>query len=248
MTSLGLSLAIRTLTRFPVPGRGEEAPEKSLFWFPFVGALLGLCSYGVASLPLAGTVRAALVLALTAYLTRAFHLDGLADFADGLGGGWTRERALEIMRDSHSGAFAVVTLIVVLLVQYSCLTIIVDALAPALILAPAIGRLMQVIAASFLPYARSGEGTASQLVRRATRRHSLLPLVQVLGTCLVLYLFFNEELALKALSALGCALLMSLVVMQVAKRRLGGVTGDVLGAIEVLGESAALLGFLLPLA
>jgi len=63
-----------------------------------------------------------------------------------------------------------------------------------------------------------------------------------------LYLFFDEELALKALTALGCALLMSLVVMQVAKRRLGGVTGDVLGAIEVLGESAALLGFLLPLA
>jgi adenosylcobinamide-GDP ribazoletransferase len=248
VTSLGLSLAIRTLTRFPVPGKGEDAPEKSLFWFPLVGAVLGLCSYAVALLPFEASVRAALVLALSAYLTRAFHLDGLADFADGLGGGWNRERALEIMRDSHSGAFAVVTLIVVLLLQYSCLTVLVDSHPQALILAPAIGRLMQVLAASALPYARSGEGTASQLVRRASKKHGILPFAQVLAARTLCYFSYDETFALKAFLALGLALLMNLTVMRVAKKRLGGATGDVLGAIEVLCESAALLAFLLPLA
>ncbi len=248
MNSFGLSLAFRTLTRFPVPGSGEDNPQRSLFWFPFIGALLGWCSYAVSLLPFDAVVRASLVLAVGTYLTRGFHLDGLADFADGLGGGWSRERALEIMRDSHSGAFAVITLITVLLLQYSCLAVLVDALPAALIVAPALGRLMQVLAASFLRYARPGEGTASLLVRSAGKKHSILPFAQVLVSCMILYYFYDETFALKSLLALGCALCMNLVVMKVANRRLGGVTGDVLGAIEVLCESAALLGFLIPLA
>lgn len=248
MTLHGLSLAFRTLTRFPFPGKGEDKPEKSLFWFPLVGAVLGLCSYGIALLPLSDAVRSALIVAAGAYLTRGFHLDGLADFADGLGGGYTPERTLAIMRDSHSGAFAVITIVVVLLLQYSCLIELVRTLPPALILAPAVGRLMQVIAASFLPYAREGEGTASLLVRRSGKKHSIMPSLQVLAAFVLLYFFFDETFALKAFISLGCALVMDLVVMQVAKKRLGGVTGDVLGAIEVLCESASLLGFLLPLA
>lgn len=248
MTTLGFSLAFRTLTRFPFPGKGEDRPERSLFWFPFVGAVLGSCSYALSQLGLASAVRSALILALAAYLTRGFHLDGLADFADGLGGGYTRERALEIMRDSHSGAFAVITLIVVLLLQYSLVIELVDTLPFALILAPAIGRLMQVLAACFLPYARKGEGTASLLVRRSSKRHSILPCAQMLALLALVYWFFDETLALKGLLSLLCALVMNLIVMQLAKRRLGGVTGDVLGAIEVLCESASLLGFLLPLA
>ena len=248
MTLHSLSFAFRTLTRFPLPGNGEDTPEKSLFWFPLVGAVLGLCSYGIALLPLTDTVRAALIIAAGAYLTRGFHLDGLADFADGLGGGYSRERALAIMRDSHSGAFAVIVLITVLLVQYACITELVQTLPLALIFAPAIGRLMQVIAASFLSYAREGEGTASLLVRRSTRKHSIAPTLQVVVALVLLYYFCNETFALRALLSLGCALVMNLVVMRVAKKRLGGVTGDVLGAIEVLCESASLLGFLFPLA
>ncbi|NBK26075.1 MAG: adenosylcobinamide-GDP ribazoletransferase, partial [Spirochaetia bacterium] len=113
--------AFRTLTRFPLPHQEMEREERTLFWFPFVGAFLGLFSVGISFLPLPPSVLSALMIATSAYLTRGFHLDGLCDFADGLGGGWTKERALAIMKDSHSGAFALITLCCTLLIQYAAL-------------------------------------------------------------------------------------------------------------------------------
>ncbi len=246
MINLGLGGAIRTLTRFPLPYRELKNEQRILFWFPFIGAVLGLFSLCVSFIPLDNRIRAALVIAVSAYLTRGFHLDGLCDFADGLGGGWTADRSLEIMKDSHTGAFALISLFCTLLVQYACLQSLVD-IPLSLVYIPAVGRLMQVFAASFLPYAREGAGTAASLVRSAKPRHALLPVLQILIVLLILFLQDNE-LVLSYSISMALALLMTLLMMHISKKRLGGVTGDVLGAIEVLGETAAMIGFLLPLA
>jgi adenosylcobinamide-GDP ribazoletransferase len=239
-----LTFAIRTLTRLPI-GSGElEREERSLLYYPLVGALYGALYMALSFVPLPASIRGALVIALYAYLSRGFHLDGLSDFADGLGGGWTAERALAIMRDSHIGAFGTIALIVALLVQYSALLTLVDF--PLLLFyVPVAGRLMVVLAASFLPYAREGEGSASRLVRGAKRRHAIAPLVQVL---LLTGVYWYVGSGLEATAALVFSLVAALVVMALAKRRLGGVTGDVLGAVEVVAECAAMVGLLIPLA
>lgn len=244
---MSLGDALRTLTRFPLPAKKLLNEERMLFWFPLVGALLGLFSWLVCLLPLPTPVRSVLVIALGAYLTRGFHWDGLADFADGLGGGWTKERALAIMKDSHSGAFAVITVTITLLMQYSCLLMLVR-FPLVVVLAPVFGRYMQVLAASFLPYAREGEGTASALVRGAKKRHILFPSLQMLLLLALLALTIDHRLWLASLSSFAISFITTLVVLHIARKRLGGVTGDVLGAVEVLSETAALLGFLLPLA
>ncbi|MBG0767211.1 adenosylcobinamide-GDP ribazoletransferase [Sphaerochaeta halotolerans] len=246
MITLGLGGALRTLTRFPLPYRTLEKEQRILFWFPFVGALFGLFFVGASYLPFSAQIRSALILALSAYLSRGFHLDGLCDFADGLGGGWNKERSLAIMKDSNSGAFALITLFCVLLIQYASLQQLVD-IPLALLLVPMLGRLNQVIAASLMPYAREGEGTASLLVRSAKPYHIVLPLLQVV-IILVLLFLYSHEYAFNALIAFLLSLCTGMLVLLISRKRLGGVTGDVLGAVEVLTETAAMLGFLLPLA
>ncbi|MGH0053541.1 MAG: adenosylcobinamide-GDP ribazoletransferase [Sphaerochaetaceae bacterium] len=246
MINIGLGGALRTLTRFPLPYRVLEQEQRILFWFPFVGFLYGLISIAVSLLPLSSPVLSVLIISVTAYFTRGFHLDGLCDFADGLGGGWEKERALAIMKDSHSGAFALITLFCTLLFQYAALLQLVD-IPLALLWVPMLGRLEQVLAAAFLPYAREEGGTASLLVRSAKIRHAILPLLQVL-LVLLLFVVFQNQYAMCAFVALAASMVMGIFLMVVSQRRLGGVTGDVLGAIEILSESAAMLGFLLPLA
>lgn len=246
MIDCALGGAFRTLTRFPFPSKAIEREERTLFWFPFVGAFLGGCLILISFLPLAAAVRAALVIGFAAYATRAFHLDGLCDFADALGGGWTKQRALEIMKDSHTGAFALVALSVVFLIQYSCLQSLIE-MPLSLVLVPVYGRYMQVIAACCSSYAREGEGTASRLVRSATKKHMALPSLQIL-IVLTLLFWFSCEQAVAALAALVAGLIMTFVVLRISNKRLGGVTGDVLGAIEVLSETAMMIAFLLPLA
>ncbi|MEE3101345.1 MAG: adenosylcobinamide-GDP ribazoletransferase, partial [Pseudomonadota bacterium] len=122
---LGLALyALQFLTRIPIPAWVGHAPDmlaRAARWYPVVGALVGLAAgavyAGAATLGLAPLAGAALALAVSIALTGALHEDGLADTLDGLGGGATRERALEIMRDSRIGAYGAVGLGVALLVR-----------------------------------------------------------------------------------------------------------------------------------
>ena len=246
MIDWGLGGALRTLTRLPLAPKDLGKEERILFWFPLIGTLFGLCSVGISFLPLPLPVRSSLIIGFAAYGTRAFHLDGLCDFADGLGGGWTKEKALAIMKDSHIGAFGVIALSVVFLLQYSCLLSLVE-IPLTLLLVPAFGRYMQVIAASFSKYAREGEGTAGKLVRSSCKKHSILPSLQLMLLFLLLF-YFNIQYASAALVALLASFCMTIVMLRISNKRLGGVTGDVLGAIEVLSETAAMIGFLLPLA
>jgi len=242
-----LAFAIRTLTRLRVGSTPLEREERSLIWYPLVGALYGAVFVLCSLLPLSAGLRSALIISCSAYLSRGFHLDGLADFADGLGGGWSSERALAIMRDSHTGAFAVIALLATLLVQYSALQSLVEE-PLLLLLAPIFARLMIVLGATLLPYARTGEGSAASLVRGTRARHLLAPLAQVVALIALYARLAGPALGLRTAMGFLASLLGAVVVMRMAHKRLGGVTGDVLGAIEVVGESAALVGLLIPLA
>ncbi len=240
MSECGFTGAFRLLTRFPFPGTECTKESRLLFWFPLVGLVLGAFSVVIALLPISGFVRSSLIIATAAYLTRGFHLDGLCDIADGFGGGWTKEATLRIMRDSSVGAFALITLVCTLLVQVFTIAELLEYL-PLLLFVPALGRTMVVIASSISSYAREGEGTASVLVRQSKARHMVAPLLQLVIFTLILF-FLESPSFWPACSASLFALGMTGFLLRMSKKRLGGVTGDVLGAIEILSESSAYLG------
>jgi adenosylcobinamide-GDP ribazoletransferase len=238
--------ALRTLTRFSVPGSDSKTQSSMLFYFPVVGALLGLFSVAIALFPLPSMLASSLVVAVQAYSTRGFHLDGLCDMADGFGGGYDKERTLAIMKDSHLGAFAAIALVCTLLVQVASMSSILNLL-PILLFAPMLGRFMQVMACTTCTYARKEGGTAGILVNESKKRHALAPALQIL-LFLVVLAYLDSPSFYPAVGSLFLASAMFLFVRHLSVRRLAGVTGDVLGAIEVLCETAAYVGASLPLA
>lgn len=165
-------------------------------------------------------------------MSRGFHYDGLSDTADGFGGGWTRERRLEIMKDSRVGSFGVLAVGVVLLVQFALLSSLQDE--PFVLLStPVWARSSQVLVAVTHDYARK-EGTAGDLVRGAKGRHLLV----VLACCAMLLCLLRS---LPVLVGFLGAMAMGVYVGHVSQRKIGGVTGDVLGAVETLSAAASLL-------
>ncbi len=233
-------LALTFLTIFPWPRLGEVTSgdlARSLYWFPWVGAILGLGYWG-AGAGLAGLfpppAAAALFLTLTVILTRGLHLDGLADTVDGLGGGRTPEARLAIMKDSRLGAFGAVVLVLVLLLKFSFILVLLDrGMARSLMLFPLVSRWSLVFLASSAPYARPGgglgqamtEGATPQLVAGATIAGGFLAFLAGGAVGLI-------SLVLGGLAVLGFS--------RYFRRRLGGITGDVYGAVNEILETLVL--------
>ena len=237
----GLITAFRTLTLLPVPGRDAEDFSRSLPFFPVVGAVVGLIVAGVVwvfldrlGLPLAA---GAVGCALTALLTRGLHLDGLADTADALGGGRTRERRLEIMKDPHVGAFGVIAVSTCLLLKAAALSEIASFghgqflwIAVPFV----ISRTVMVEIAVLLPYARAEGGTASPFVRNSRPVHLIGALVVAAGVCFALSGYAGLLALLAGLVASGLLILWMRDVF-------GGVTGDLLGMANEVIETSLLL-------
>ena len=232
--------AIAFLTRVPV-GRlvlGADDVARGAALFPLVGAGIGAAvGATVAGLDTELTVllAAAVAVALEALLTGAIHLDALADTADGLGAG-TRERALEVMRDPAVGSFGATALVLDLLVKVSALVAVAaDSRAIlAVVAAFALGRAAPLALALALPYARPGSGSGLVLTERAARASLAVGIVLAVGISVA-------ALGLRGLALAAGAGLACLAVGVVARRRLGGVTGDVLGASAELATTAALV-------
>lgn len=237
MKGIGLATAFRTLTIFPFPGNESDSPATALYWFVPVALVLGSCIFGIAWLlaPVgAPFLTAALIVAVLAILTRAFHLDGLADMADAFGGGWTKERVLEIMKDSHVGAFGVITLCITLVVKISAVAVICEAgTIGYLILVPLFSRLLVVLQAVVNPYARPEGGTAGRLVAEASWKHLLVSLVWT-GALLAAVGFMSWRVVG---FVLGTGLVVTAYIANAGHRRIGGVTGDLLGATVELSET-----------
>lgn len=233
--------AVSFLTRIPV-GRavvlGPEDVARGAVAFPLVGAgigaLVGLVVIGLDA-RLTALVAAGLAVALEALLTGAIHLDALADSADGLGAG-SRERALEIMREPTIGAFGATALLLDVVVKTAALAAI--AAGPEAVLAVAaafaLGRAAPLALGWALPYARPDEGTGSALTGAAAEVSRALGIG--LGIGLVV-----AALGLRGIALVGAAAFAAAVVGLVARRRLGGVTGDVLGASVELATTLALV-------
>ncbi|MFO7854746.1 MAG: adenosylcobinamide-GDP ribazoletransferase [Paracoccaceae bacterium] len=229
--------ALGFLTRLPVPAAAWGAPgglAAAARWFPLAGAAVGLAAALVyaAAAALPAPVAALLALAASLALTGALHEDGLADTLDALGGHATRERALEILRDSRIGTYGALALILSVALRAACLASLSPAAAlAALPAAHAAGRAAMLLAPAGTPYARpAGLGAPLQPLPKAT-----LPAALALAALLAL------PAGLPGLLAFAAALAAAALVLAGLRARLGGWTGDGLGAMEQAGEIAALL-------
>lgn len=236
-----LSLALTFLTKIPWPWRGEATAAdlaRAMFWFPWVGALLGAIFAGVwlgLLRVLPGPAAAALLLVFSVWLTGGLHLDGLADTLDGLGGGNTPEDRLRLMKDSRVGAFGVLSLICVLLLKFAFLLAAAQkGVGPwPVFLFPVAGRWGMVLLAYLSPYARREGGLGQAMTQGVSSR-------SVAGAT-----FAALALALAAAGAPGLLLLAGAgflvwLASLYFNRKLGGVTGDVLGAANEIVEVAVL--------
>jgi adenosylcobinamide-GDP ribazoletransferase len=233
--------ALAFLTRVPV-GRltalGPDDVARGAVLFPVVGAGIGALVGGVAvglDSRLTLLLAAALAVAVEALVTGAIHLDALADTADGLGAP-TRERALEVMREPTIGSFGASALALDLLVKTAALAALVDGPDPVLAAtaALALGRTTPLALSWALPYAREGGGTGASLAGNA--RAPWLGAGLLLGVGVAV-----AALGLRGLWLAAGAAAAVLVVGVIARRRFGGVTGDVLGAAVELGTTLALV-------
>lgn len=236
-----LPAAFGLLSRLPVPVHGEAAQRRgaAAAWaFPLVGALLaGIAgtlhtTAMLAGLP--GTLSAILAVSALVLLTGALHEDGLADMADGVWGGWTRERRLEIMKDSRIGSYGVLVLILSVALRIGALA----SLPPlqvgwALVAASVLSRTAMVLLWGTLrPARRTGLSAHAGRPRAATCR---LAAVIGIGLCAALL-----PLGTAALCTIAAILAVGSVGL-IAWRKIGGQTGDVLGAAQQVAEIAVLL-------
>ncbi len=269
-------LAVQFFTRIPVTGRladwvgySPELLRASAAHFPGVGVVVGAVAAAVFALLLAvlpdtaftPLVAAVLSTIATVLLTGGFHEDGLADVADGLGGGYTRERALEIMKDSRVGAFGAMALVLAPLCKLALLALLgsVEGIPAALEQSPFNG--WYVCAALWTGHIVS-RGLPLVMIRLLphvgdTATSKSKPLADQISTIglLIAFLWCFMALALAALSLgainliVGCgfAALALLAMLRLFKRRLQGFTGDCLGTTQQVCEIAFYLGLALSL-
>ena len=264
-------LAVQFFTRIPITGRlaawvgySPEQLRASAAHFPGVGLVVGAVAAGVftgvqALLPestFAPLLAAALSTVATVLLTGGFHEDGLADVADGLGGSYDRERALEIMNDSRVGAFGALALVLALLCKVALLAILGSAesvaldaddapwagwtIAAALVLGHAVSRGLPLLLIRWLPHVGDTATSKSKPLADAISSDSLL--------VALVWCFVPLALGLLALSAINlivacsCSVLALLWMTRLFRRRLQGFTGDCLGATQQVCEIAFYFG------
>lgn len=232
--------AITFLTRIPLPvDETIYAPENfkgCIFYFPVVGlligAVVGLAWFGLKMI-FPATITAALLVLLQTLITGGLHIDGLMDTIDGLGGGRDRESRLIIMKDTHVGAFGVQGAVIFLLLRYAIYTRLNQSLLPVMVLAPVMGRQVQVWLQVLFPYARrQGLGSLFSIYG------DYLKLAVTTVTTILIMLIALEYNGLLLFLA-GCVF--SLLLALSWNRLLGGLTGDTYGAATELTEIFLLL-------
>lgn len=235
----GFITALQFLTRIPAGGSHDVTDETfggSVKYFTLVGAVIGAILAGFCYLAdpyLPANTLAALLILLEIGLTGALHCDGLMDTIDGVFSGRSRERMLEIMKDSRVGALGVTAFAALLLLKWSLLTDLAISLPlTTLFIMPVLGRLAMVIAIICFPYARP-EGLGKAFALYAGRP----ALYIAAGIAILLVAPFGHSAQLSLLAAAAFAHLAGRYFTKV----LGGLTGDVYGAITELTEILVLL-------
>ena len=238
--------ALMFLTRIPTPrwvGYDPDDLARSTAYFPLVGVVVGLGGGAVlwaAARAWPAYLAAALSTAATVWLTGAFHEDALADSCDGFGGGWNKEQVLTIMKDSRIGSYGAAGLTLALLTKVGAIAALASADASAavraLVVAHTLGRWSSLPLIWRLPYVREGEGAAAKARPFAA---SVTTSRLVTGTAATVAVT-AAALAPSGPAAVAAALALATVVTALAaryfRRRLGGMTGDCLGAANQVVE------------
>jgi len=242
---MGFMAAFQFLLISPALVRREFTPQemgRATGFFPVVGLLLGVVLAG-ADLLLGqlfpAPVRSALVLALWVVLTGGLHFDGFLDSCDGLFGGATPERRMEIMRDERVGAYALAGGALLMLVLFSSLSAITEERWAVLLLAPVLGRWGITLTVTAFPYARLA-GLGRDIKDHATRWQALMATLWTAAVVAALTWALRTYEPLIAL--LGAAVAWGVSSAWIL-RRIPGMTGDTYGAINMLIETAVLLTF-----
>ena len=238
--------SVGLLTALPVPARATASARGVLPWAPLVGLLLGGLATGVAVLgarlvsPLAGAVLALVALAA---LTRGLHLDGLADTADGLGPLRDRERALAVMRQGDVGPFGVAAVVLVLLLQAACLAHLLTVEGGWLAVWTAVATARVAMTRAGLPGTAVARGSRlGQAVAASVRPPVLGAWVLLLAVAAALAGGADLVRAAGVLGPAAAGLAAAELVLRRAGRRLGGVNGDVMGAMGEVTTAVTLLG------
>ena len=262
--------ALKFLTTIPAGKRWcERQPTvgKVVFWFPIIGLLIGFMLtfiYIPATRFFPHLVADAIILIIYIVVTGGFHLDGFADTCDGIFGGSTRERRLGIMRDSQIGSYGALCLICTVGLKYACLVSIdpeavaglsfisdhktISGLNPlylyacekgkVLLVMCALGRWSQVLGAALSSYARDEGGTGKIIIENVKIRHALyssfIPGILIFLFCGIKGIF------------IFCAVFFVVIfLVSYMKKKIGGMTGDTLGALNEVSELTVLLSFLI---
>ncbi|PRY24981.1 cobalamin-5'-phosphate synthase [Aliiruegeria haliotis] len=233
-----IALATALLSRLPVPVDADFARSrgaKAAWAYPlaglFVAAIAGGLGLLLLWLGLPGSLAAGIALGAQIVMTGAMHEDGLADAADGLWGGWDKERRLEIMKDSRIGTYGVIALVLSVGLRWSALTALADHLLPAMLVAALLSRAVMLFVMAALPNARDGG------LSKSIGRPDLMTATIGAG------LAFAVSLAIVGTTGLPLALvtlLAALACAAIAQTKIGGQTGDILGATQQISAICCL--------
>jgi len=237
----GLWRAIGVLTVYPLPETESWTPAtvgSAMVFYPLVGALIGISLwmlYVMLSALFAPPIVHVLLLAGLVLITGGLHLNSLAHTVDGLNRGRSREDILQILRDFHVSAIAIVVVVLTVLLKYVCLgQFPSDAVLPALILMGALSRYAMVQLAFFSPYALASGSLGEPFVRGVRHEHFRT-------TLLITFLLVWGVGGTRGL-LVGCLVALATLGYQMyCVRRLGGITSDILGATNEVNESLVLL-------
>lgn len=234
----GFLAALQFLTRVPVRLRREPSMSRAVVWFPVVGAVIGAAAGGIGAGAwhvTAPLVAGSLAVVAALLITGAFHEDGLGDIADAFGGGYTLERRVEILKDSRHGTYGVAAMCSSILVRAASLGSMPGpvALFASAVAAHAVARVAAVGLMAAVPLA-GHSGLGADYGRSTTVGRALL--AGVLGTGLT-----TLAVGWWVGPLLGAALMSAIAVGALAKHKIGGISGDVLGACEQVAECACMV-------
>lgn len=244
--------AVQFFTRIPVPdwvGHSAQQLDQSARYFPLVGLCVGALAaiiLWLSTMLLPLPLAVALSMLASVLITGAFHEDGLSDYVDGIGGGYTREKILAIMKDSRVGAYGVIAIVLALLIKFQAILALMGAFSPlivavTLIAAHAISRLMAVSIMLTQQYVRNDDSARAKPVAQGMSSASFV-IAAVTGVVAMGLLWGAGVGVMTIVSAVACALLLRIYVGRQMSKKLGGYTGDCLGAVQQVTEIGFYLG------
>ena len=239
---------LQFLTRLPVPANASARMSvadypRGVYWFPVIGLIVGMCCtiiYMLTASALGPLMAAMLAVTTNVLATGAFHLNGLADSCDGLFSRAGRERALEIMRDSRIGTYGATAVVLSLLIRVGAIyqmSVSGYAMLPVLLATPLLARGMMLVLMFRQHYARREEGLGNLYIGKiCPRRFVITLLITVLGVVLLC--------GVMSLIAVAVTLFAALMFRSAVQEKIGGQTGDTLGAGNELFELVFLLALM----